>query len=163
MSSPTHIFKNMQSAFFLRFGGSRSVSLSSRDHGHTPERIANQRGFTLIEMLVSLIIGTLIVGGVMGLISVSMQHKFRIREKSQVQPILESAAQIILADPAKAGDGNIRLAELSGTPVVTVFVTPVEIPDGGLGNKAGQLCRILLTYGSGKLEFSVIVPPADSR
>jgi hypothetical protein len=110
-------------------------------------------------MLVSLIVGTLIVGGVMGLISVSMQHKFRLRDKAQIQPILESAAQIILADPARAADGNIKLGELPGSPVVNVIAVPVELPEGGIGAKAGQLCRIMLLYGSGQLEFSVIVPP----
>jgi prepilin-type N-terminal cleavage/methylation domain-containing protein len=164
MSNPIRILRKLEPAFFLRSRESVSPGLRSRDPGQSLERfVMNRRGFTLLEMLVSLIIGTLIVGAVMGLISVSMQHKYRIREKSQIQPILESAAQIILADPIRAGDGNIRLGELSGAPVVGVSVVPVEVPEGGLGDKAGQLCRIMLSYKSGQLEFSVLVPPADSR
>lgn len=123
----------------------------------------DRRGFTLLEMLVSLMIGTLIVGGVMGLISVSLQSKFRIRDKSQIQPILESAAQIILADPARVAEGNIQLAELPGSPVVDVVAAPVQLPEGGLAAMAGQLCRVMLIYKSGQLEFSVIVPPAGTH
>jgi hypothetical protein len=114
-------------------------------------------------MLVSLIIGTLIVGGVLGVVSVSMQHKFRIRDKAQIQPVLESAAQIILADPARVAEGDIRLAELPGAPVVGVLAAPVQLSESGLGTKAGRLCRVMLTYKTGQLEFSVIVPPTDSR
>jgi len=72
------------------------------------------RGFTLLEMLVSLIVGTLIVGGVMGLISSSMQYKFRLKDKSLAQPILETAAQAILADPKRIGDRYLR--EPKGSP-----------------------------------------------
>lgn len=125
-------------------------------------RTASGRGgFTLLEMLASLIIGTLILGGVMGLISTSMQYKFRIKEKSRVQPVLESAAQIILADPARAGEGAIRFPELDGAPTVGVRTAPVPLGDSGAGNKAGQLYRVVLDYKGSLLEFSVIAPNKD--
>lgn len=116
------------------------------------------RGFTLLEMLVSLIIGTIIAGGVMGLISVSMQHKFRIKEKAQIQPIMESAAQILLADPARATEGSVVLNNLNGSPIVGVRLVPVTLDDNLPGNSAGQLCRVMLNYKTGQLEFSLIIP-----
>ncbi len=118
-------------------------------------------GFTLLEVLVSLAIGTLIIGAVMGLISASLQHKYNLREKSQLMPVLESAAQIILADPVKAMDGSVQLNELSGSPVVGVSVIPVQLEDTRAGQKSYQLCRVILNYKSGSLEFSVIIPNKD--
>lgn len=118
-----------------------------------------QRGFTLVEMLVSLIIGTIMVGGVMGLISVSMRHKTQLSDKSQIQPILESAAQIILADPVRATEGIVQLKELAGAPSVAVAVAPVELQERRAGEPAGQLSRVMLSYRTGRLEFSVIIPP----
>ncbi len=118
-----------------------------------------RRGFTLVEMLVSLIIGTIMVGGVMGLISVSMRHKAQLSDKSQIQPVLESAAQIILADPVRATEGIVQLKELTGAPSVAVAVAPVELQERRAGEPAGQLSRVMLSYRTGRLEFSVIIPP----
>ena len=63
-------------------------------------------------MMVSLAIGTLIIGAVMGLISESIRYRINLKEKAYIQPILESAAQVILADPVKAMAGFIAWARL---------------------------------------------------
>lgn len=133
---------------------------------HSPHRLRGgfgSRGFTLLEMLVSLIIGTIVAGGVMGLISVSLQHKFRLKDKSQIQPILETAAEAILADPQRIRDGSVSFGELSGAPVVKISAAPVEIGENPAGNKSGQLYRVILDYRGGYLEFSVLLPPEDRR
>ncbi|MFZ2445028.1 MAG: prepilin-type N-terminal cleavage/methylation domain-containing protein [Syntrophobacteraceae bacterium] len=121
-----------------------------------------RRGFTLLEMLVSLIVGTLIVGGVMGLISSSMQYKFRLKDKAQIRPILETAAQAILADPKKIGEGRIAFGELRDSPVVGIRAIPVEIREKRAGNP-GQLYRVMLDYRGGYLEFSVLVVPDEPK
>ncbi|MHC1725719.1 MAG: type II secretion system protein J [Syntrophobacteraceae bacterium] len=125
---------------------------------NAPASGLDQCGFTLIEMLVSLIIGTIMVGGVMGLISVSMRQKSQINEKNQIQPVLESAAQIILADPVRATEGIVQLRELAGAPTVAVSLARVEILDRRAGEKSGQLTRVMLNYKTGRLEFSIIIP-----
>ncbi|MCE5332957.1 MAG: type II secretion system GspH family protein [Desulfobacteraceae bacterium] len=122
----------------------------------------SRRGFTLIEMLVGLIIATLVVGGVLGLISSSMRHRFRIEEKRMVQPVLEAAAQTILAAPFRATEGNIQLAEMSGSPVVSVRIAPVPLDEATVGGKSAQLCRVILGYKTGELEFSLLVPNKDT-
>ena len=66
-------------------------------------------GFTLLEVLVSLILGSMIVGGLMGLISLSLHYQHRLKIKSQIQPLLESAAEEILADPQKAAAGSMSM------------------------------------------------------
>jgi hypothetical protein len=76
--------------------------------------------------------------------------------------MLESAAQIILADPVKAMDGVVRLDEFEGSPMVGVSLTPVQVEDTGMGGKSGQLYRVMLGYKSATLEFSIIVP-SDSK
>lgn len=128
----------------------RKIGLGA--HGDSP-------GFTLVEIMVALVIGTLIVGAVMGLISNSMQHRFRLKDKRQIQPILETAAQAILDDPQRIGEGAITFGDRKGSPVVGVRSVPVEISENRAGNK-GRLYRVMLDYRGGHLEFSVIVPPS---
>lgn len=64
---------------------------------------SSRSGFTLLEVLVSLILGSMIVGGLLGLISLSLHYQHRLKEKSQLQPLLEAAAEEILADPRRRG------------------------------------------------------------
>ncbi|MGC9195799.1 MAG: type IV pilus modification PilV family protein [Syntrophobacteraceae bacterium] len=119
-------------------------------------------GFTLLEVLVSLAIAALLIGSVMGLISEALRYRSALKHKINVQPILESAAEIILANPQKATQGVVRLTELEGTPAVDVSLTPVPLPNSVGKTQAGTLCRIMLSYKSSKLEFSLILPPPAS-
>ena len=120
-------------------------------------------GFTLIELLVSLIIGTLMAGGIMGLISVSLQYSHRIKEKSEIHPILESAAEVILANPEQAEQGSVVLGELPGAPVVGVLLAPVQLPQAQrAGAPGGRLMRVMLVYKKQQLEFSIIIPPPET-
>ena len=120
-------------------------------------------GFTLLEMMVSLAIGTLIIGSVMGLISESLRYKMNLQAKAQVQPVLESAAQVILADPVKATQGLVRLGELEGSPEVGVSLLPVQLEGQTQGNNFGRLFRVMLNYKSANLEFSIIIPNSDLK
>ncbi|MGC9964144.1 MAG: prepilin-type N-terminal cleavage/methylation domain-containing protein [Syntrophobacteraceae bacterium] len=122
-----------------------------------------RRGFTLLEMLVGLALATLMIGAMLGLISESLRYKVNLKDKAQTRPILESAAQIILADPVKAMQGFIRLDEFDGSPMVGVNLLPVQLGDTGLGEKSGQLYRVMLSYKSGILEFSIIVPSDEQK
>ena len=78
--------------------------------------------------MVSLAIGALLIGAVMGLISQALRYRTSLKEKANVQPILESAAEMILADPQKATQGVVRLTELEGAPSVVVRLAPVPLP-----------------------------------
>ena len=119
----------------------------------------HMRGFTLLEMLVSLAIGTLLIGSVMGVISESLRYRVNMKEKALIQPVLESAAQVILADPAKAMAGFVRLTEIEGAPEVGVYLLPVPLDEElAGGGKFGRLYRVMLSYMSSTLEFSVIIP-----
>ncbi len=120
----------------------------------------SSRGFTLLEMLISLIIGTIIVGAVMGLISVSLQYRFRMKDKRQIQPILETAAQAILADPGRIADGSVTFGDFKGAPVVRVRSAPVDVGQKSGSTSKGDLYRVMLDYRGGHLEFSVLVPPS---
>ena len=123
-----------------------------------------ERGFTLLEMMVSLAIGALIIGAVMGLISESIRYKINLKEKAYIQPILESAAQVILADPVKAMAGFVRLGEIEGSPEVGVYLLPVPLAqESAGGGKSGRLCRVTLNYKSSSLEFSIIIPNKDLK
>jgi hypothetical protein len=110
-------------------------------------------------MLVGLAVGALIIGAVMGVISESLRYRVNLKEKAYIQPILESAAQVILADPAKANEGFVRLGEFEGSPEVGVYLLPVPLDEQTEGGgKSGRLFRVMLNYKSARLEFSIIVP-----
>jgi prepilin-type N-terminal cleavage/methylation domain-containing protein len=146
------------------------VKKKTRRHGDAETRRANnktgagtrERGFTLLEMLVSLAIGTLIIGAVMGLISESLRYRFNLKEKAGIQPILESAAQVILADPGKALNGFVSLGELEGSPEVGIYLLPVPLgQESEGGGKSGRLYRVMLYYKTASLEFSILIPNKD--
>ena len=117
-------------------------------------------GFTLLEVMVSLIIGALILGGLMGLISVSLQYSQRLKVKSQIQPLLESVAQEILASPEKAVTGSLVLASEPGAPQVNVLYTREELPE--MTGHPAELYRVMLECRGQVLEFSLYVTPTDT-
>ena len=108
--------------------------------------------------MIALVIGTLIVGGVMGLISTSLQYRHRLQAKSLVQPVLEAAAQEILSDPQKAQDGSITLTNLPDHPSVDIELTRIPLPDGSLGYQQDALYHVVLSYKSTHLELSLLIP-----
>lgn len=121
---------------------------------------SNRDGFTLLEVLVSLILGSMIVGGLMGLISLSLHYQHRLKAKTQLQPLLEAAAEEILADPQKAGAGSLSLGSGANAARVNIRLTRVELPEPrGLATKIGALYRVLLECQGQILEFSLYLPP----
>ena len=130
------------------------MSLSSLFQGRA-------KGFTLLEVMVALIVGTIVAGGVMGLISVSLQYKQRLKEKSRIQPVLEAVAQAILADPRQAAEGNLNLSALKDAPPVDISVVRVAEGQQSGSNRMDQLYRVLLACKGQMLEFSVIIPRSE--
>lgn len=130
------------------------MSLSSLFQGRA-------KGFTLLEVMVGLIVGTIVAGGVMGLISVSLQYKQRLKERSRIQPVLEAVAQAILADPRQAAEGNLNLSALKDAPPVDISVVRVAEGQQSGSNRMDQLYRVLLACKGQMLEFSVIIPRSE--
>ena len=133
---------------------------------HKPFRagfLSRTGGFTLLEVMASLILGSLIVGGLMGLISLSLHYQHRLKEKSQIQPLLEAAAEEILADPQKAAAGSLSLGSGPNAPKVMIRLTQVELPElQGPVTRAGGLYRVLLECRGQLLEFSLYLPPSGA-
>ena len=114
--------------------------------------------------MVSLIIGALILGGLMGLISVSLQFSQRLKEKSQIQPVLESVAQEILANPQQAVAGTITLGSAPDAPRVNIQFAREELPQiKGMPARPGELYRVLLECRGQILEFSLFVTPSEGK
>jgi hypothetical protein len=112
--------------------------------------------------MVSLALGALILGGLMGLISVSLQYNQRLKDKSQIQPLLESAAQQILADPKKATARSISMGTGAGAPQVNVHLARVELPESkAIAVRGGELYRVLLECRGQILEFSLFVTRSE--
>jgi prepilin-type N-terminal cleavage/methylation domain-containing protein len=129
-----------------------------------PGPTRSEEGFTLLEVIVGLVIGTIIMGGVMGLISSSLNFTQRIKEKSEVQPILDAAAAEVLVHPEVALKGTVAVGDSRSAPVVGVELAEERGPDGQpVQNNAGELFRIRLSYKGYPLEFSVIIPKSESQ
>lgn len=129
------------------------------NRGKRQFRISSKKGFTLLEVMVALIVGTLIVGGVMGLLSTTLQYTHRLKEKSQIQPVLDAAAQEIFANPEKVLAGSLTMAAFPNSPPVKVFAVRQTGEDESFGTRStGQLYRVLLDCRGQVLEFSVIIP-----
>lgn len=121
--------------------------------------LGNGKGFTLLEVMVALIIAVLILGGVMGAISSSLQYSHRVKQKSLVQPLLEAVAQEILIEPEKIHEGQMVVKAFQDAP--PVLIAAVKVPgfeEFGRAEPAGELYRVLLSCQGQRLEFSVLVP-----
>lgn len=119
-------------------------------------------GFTLLEVMVGLIIGALIMGGVMGMLSSSLNYAARLNERSAAQPILEAAAQQILANPEIALAGQVLIGEGGEAAPVEIALLKVENPEvQPLGMREGELYQVQLRYQGQMLEFSIIIPKPE--
>lgn len=120
-------------------------------------------GFTLVEVLVSLVVGTLIVGGVMGMLGSSMKYRQRVADKIVEWPVLEAAAQQILADPESYLDSDVTLEQMPGKPVVSAQWTQVELldqgPEGSQIVTERSLVRVRLSYRKSRLRLSFVYSP----
>lgn len=117
------------------------------------------KGFTLLEVMVALTIGVILLGGVMGAISSSLQYGRRVKEKSLVQPVLEAVAQEVMTQPEKIHEGQISVKAFQGAP--PVVITAVKVPEMdkfGKAEPAGELYRVLLSCQGQQLELSLLVP-----
>lgn len=116
-------------------------------------------GFTLLEVMVGLVLAVVVVGGVMGSLSAALQYGARIKERSAVQPVLEAAAQQILAFPEKLEQGGVVVHGMPDAPPIDVIARRVVAADGDeLPNRSAQLYRVLIQCRGQRLEFSVLVP-----
>jgi prepilin-type N-terminal cleavage/methylation domain-containing protein len=123
------------------------------------KKLRETAGFTLLEVMVALTIGVLILGGVMGAISSSLQYSYRVKEKSLVQPVLEAVAQEILIQPERIHEGQMVVKAFRDAP--PVYIAAIKVPgmdDFGEAHSTGELHRVLLSCQGQRLEMSVLVP-----
>jgi type II secretory pathway pseudopilin PulG len=124
----------------------------------TPPR--GTAGFTLLEVMVSLVLGMLIVGGVMGGISMSIRYSQQVQKRLHESAVIEAAAEHLLTRPQDFELGAIILDDFPGSPRVVVEAMPVDIGDRQPGrDQRSNLYRVLLSYANQRLEFSLLLPP----
>lgn len=129
----------------------------------TPESSPRKDGYTLLEVMVSLVLGCIILGGLMGMISLSLHYSHRLKEKSLIQPLLESAAQEILANPQKAAAPSITMGSGPDAPRINIRLARVELPEfQRTSPNRGALYRVLLECRGQVLEFSLYVLPSGT-
>jgi prepilin-type N-terminal cleavage/methylation domain-containing protein len=119
----------------------------------------NDRGFTLLEVMVALTIAVILLGGVMGAISSSLQYSHRVKEKGLVQPLLEAVAQELLVDPEKIHEGQMSVrAFQDAPPVIITAIKAVGTEKFGQAEPVGELYRVMLSCRGQHLELSLLVP-----
>lgn len=124
-----------------------------------PTAQRNSAGFTLLEVMVSLFVGILIVGGVMGAISMALNHHQRVRSRLFESAVLEAAAQQLLAQPRDIALGSVTLGDFPGSPQVDIQAILVDVGEQSTGGvRRHQLYRVLLSFAGREVETSVLVP-----
>lgn len=113
---------------------------------------SNSSGFTLIEVLVSLLIATVVIGSTMALVGVSIKNINHVKRLRNALPVLDTAAQEIIRNPARALTSPLVLREFPNSPSVEIEAFPVKDP-----TVTAKLYRVVLRYGGETLVTSVII------
>src|SRR4029077_15144108 len=84
------------------------------------ERTHTNRGFTLIELVVSMAVGLIVVGAAVQLFSQGMAATFVVSQRAEMQQDLRAASNLLLKDISLAGAGmppgqSVALPALTGT------------------------------------------------
>jgi type II secretory pathway pseudopilin PulG len=117
-------------------------------------------GFTLLEVMVCLVLGMMIVGGVMGGISMSIRYSQQVQKRLFESAVIGAAAEHLLSRPQDLELGSVILEDFPGSPRVGVEAMPVDIGDRQLGqDQRSHLYRVLLSYANQRVEFSLLLPP----
>lgn len=87
-------------------------------------RLRDERGFTLVEVLVAMVAGIIVTGALFAILEVSMKQNARITDRVQAQQLGDSAMTRII-DPLRSGCIS-RLAtpvQAGSTPNTLIFTT----------------------------------------
>src|ERR1700685_3786853 len=82
----------------------------------------SRRGFTMVELLVALAIGTLVVGAAVKLFSQAIGATFVVSQRAEMQQDLRASSDLLLKDISLAGAGlpsatGIALASSATKPI----------------------------------------------
>lgn len=84
----------------------------------------SNHGFSLIELLVSMIVGLIVIGAAVQLYSSAMDASWEIQQRTEMQQDLRAAENLLLKDISLAGEGfygvnaeSIALPNASGNPL----------------------------------------------
>jgi type II secretory pathway pseudopilin PulG len=137
--------------------GSERAEQSMKNWRTSPRDSA---GFTLLEVMVSLILGMMIVGGVMGGISMSLRYSQQVQKRLYESAVIQAAAEHLLTRPQDLELGSVILEDFPGSPRVGVEAMPVDIGDRQPEREQrSNLYRVLLSYANQRVEFSLQLPP----
>lgn len=89
----------------------------------------------------------------MALIGGIYRNRYRLDEQVRAIPVLDSAAQEVLKNPALVEKESIVLKDLPGSP--TVHVSASKVDDKEIVSGA-SLYRVKLRYEGSEIEFSII-------
>jgi prepilin-type N-terminal cleavage/methylation domain-containing protein len=111
----------------------------------------SSRGFSLIELLVSLAVGTLVVGSAVKLFTQGMNATFVVSQRAQMQQDLRASSDLLFKDISLAGAGlpsgsGIELASLTATKPIYGFAPSCAAKNNCVpGNGINYPCSSALT------------------
>lgn len=80
------------------------------------QRTSKSRGFTLAEMMVSMALGLMVVGGAVEMFSRAMNGTFTVSQRAEMQQDLRAAQNMLVKDIGMAGSGGFNIG---GVPLVS--------------------------------------------
>src|SRR5271167_943188 len=101
----------------------------------------SSRGFTLVELLVSLAVGTLVLGAAVKLFTQGMNATFVVSQRAQMQQDLRASSDLLIKDISLAGAGlpsatGIALPQTATKPIYgfapSCAATNNCVPGGGI-------------------------------
>jgi type II secretory pathway pseudopilin PulG len=121
-------------------------------------RARAQQGFTLVEIMISLIVATLIVAMILGIFT-SMSAAYRTQQQvAELQQVLQAAEVTVEGDLRQAG---FRCAQgFTWAGGGTTLVPALAITDGGGGPQ--QPDQLAIFYGDPSSQAKVITPPVGA-
>ena len=72
------------------------------------QRKSSSRGFTLVEMMVSLALGVVVVGCAVEMFSRAMSGTFTVSQQAEMQQDLRAAQNMLVQDISMAGSGGFN-------------------------------------------------------
>src|SRR5438552_16891756 len=85
------------------------------------QRRRTNRGFTLVELMVSMAVTLIVLGNELTVFKKSMDAATTVSEKAEMQANARAAINGIVRDLSQAGSGGMPCVGITGIPVASLF------------------------------------------
>ncbi len=118
-----------------------------------PARLGDERGYSLVEVLVAMVAGIIVTGALFGILEVSLKQNSRITDRVQAQQLGDNAMTRII-DPLRSGCFSREATPvlLGSTGTLLIFTTSFS---EATTPAASEVFKETVEYNSGKHKLFV--------